>query len=84
MRFAQAIVLAILSTGASAMVRWSYQQPVHNGNPNVGQVQRPGVVYAPVENSSVERVRGRESNRIIVRAHLPVLADALFNSIKSG
>ena len=67
MRFARAIFLAVLSTGASAIVKWSYQQPVHNGNLNVDRVQRPGVVYAPTENSSVERDRGRESSRIRVR-----------------
>ena len=72
MRFARAIILALLSASATAIAKWPSLYQIDrsaNRSPNVGPIQRSGVIVinAPAGNSSAETDQGRESSRIKVR-----------------
>ncbi len=94
-RLAPAIVLVLLSANtpsragdgqSGAFGNWPSQEQmnrIRNWNPQVGQIQKPGVVQAPGEIQAPKAIEAVRTTTNACETHIGVLADALFDFDKA-
>ena len=91
-RLAPAIALLLLSANTPSWAgdgqfNWPSQQQlnsIRNWNPQVGQIQRPGVVQAPGAIQAPKAIEAVKTTTNACETHIDVFADALFDFNKAN